>query len=353
MKFSIIIFTISIAVANTAYSQSLESFDDVDGKYKPQPIPGINILEMPEPIFQDPPLYLDVDKKGNVINTRLSIDESGNMKISNETVTPEALAWLHSRHKIILKNIGEENGIPSDPNNLKGTKSSNCPLPGGFTLTGLNGNVYGKQQFLNTNRPSGATTQWLTYDFWTRNFRQSGSHMVNILRFHNNGANPSRTLHGWGNLIGDNHGSSYGCGNSSRFNSEVEAWYQLVESTTGNTPLWQSKVFPQTCGREMYDGGVLVENDNNPWEPYFLIYPKYRVEIQAASSHWVAYRILRFTGASWVTHTNWKGVNIDTANWLGGIPNFNENAQGVLLSATEGSPKNWSFYITNVRCGWF
>jgi len=266
------------------------------------------------------------------------------------------VARIHSKYPVILKNLPGKNSQQKFRDNKSST--SVCPLPGSFSLvkdinTPANQQSLGSQKFLNTNRPPNTGTQWLVFDFFTFNFRGS-THMVNMLFFKEPLVN--QTLHGWGNILGDNHNGgtprgSAGCGSNSRFNSEVEAWYQIIPSNTGNTAYWQSAVFSQTCGAEMFDGPVTI-NAGTPSEPDYQHFPRYRLELHANTSHWVAYRIWRFTGSNWIIHTPWKGIDVDSANWIGGTVNFDNNAEGILIAAINAG-SNWSFIVNNVQCGWF
>jgi len=357
MKLKLILLLTAICIVRSPLGLAEESLSVA--KFNPKPIPGINIKAMPEPIINEPPVYMNVDSKGNVYRTKLYRRKNGTYEISDEIVPPETLAKIHSTRTVYLEDLNSQNGSRWQQQGRDKSSTSACPLPTSFTLAGLNGQVYGSQKRLSTNRPAGTTTQWLVYDFWTTNFRQSRSHAGNILFFKEAPNLPNASLHGWGNIIGDNHGSPYGCGSSSRFNSEIEAWYQLIKTYDSNgnlvnTPDWQSKVFPQTCGREMYDGRVLV-NTGIPGEPHYVFYPKYRLEMHSNTSHWVAYRIWRFTGSNWVVHKNWTGVDVDSGNWSGGPPNFDESAQGILISAVDNPnvTPTWNLFITNTQCGWF
>lgn len=157
------------------------------------------------------------------------------------------------------------------------------------------------------------------------------------------------TLHGWGAFIGDNSGDLvYGCGNPAKFNSQIEGWVQYGSPPQPISPTWQNTVFPSSYGNEMYDGPVMVV-------PGFLHLPRYRMEMQASTGHWVSYRILEYklSPNRWKTLTDWTTLDVDTGIWDDPPHTFNNSAEGIFIFSTDGNPLPWEIRISNTQCGWF
>jgi hypothetical protein len=302
----------------------------------------------PSAITQDPPVYLDVDSKGNVYAKNITVTKDGTYNISDVILTEIELAEIEKTRNVVFRDI-ENNQISDEPDqNSMLLGSTSCPLPPSFSISGTNnGPVSGVQDKYYTSRPGGATTQWLVFDFHTVNFRNAGTHMFMPLFWDD-------VLHGWGAFIGDNHEGN-GCGSSSRFNSQIEGWIQTDPQTTPPDdpipgPDWQSYTFngSNSCGNEMYDGKIYVY-------PNFI--PRYRFEMQASTGHWVAYRIQqRFNGSStWQTLTDWKALDTDTGSYTYSPLNWLSGTEGIFIGALNGSATagSWSVNMYNVDCGWF
>lgn len=307
--------------------------------------PGEEFEAPPEPVYKMPPVYLDVDSKGNIYRLKAVRDDSGNYTFSDELMTQSALNEISAERDLVLQNFENiDLPIESGGQASSAASTSTCPLPSNFSIVGdSNGAASGLTKVADTYRPPGVTTQWIVFDFATINYRDNGSHMP-ITLFHED------ILHGWGSFIGDNHLSSVGCGSSALFNSQIEGWILLDpgEDPDEPTDVWQSEVFngSNSCGNEMYDGWVRVPN----WS-----LPRYRMEMQASTGHWVAYRIMELnaTTFTWELLTDWKVLDVDTGIWPVPPPVFNSAAQGIWIFATEASTGPWEINIVNTQCGWF
>lgn len=143
--------------------------------------PGETVESPAEPFLRDPAVYLDIDSKGNVYTQKFVQDEFGNYELAVEQVTQSQLEEVSSQNEVVLVNM-ENISLPLgslSPIPLASTTST-CPLPTAFSLLGdSNGNALGFQKVSNTYRPAEATTQWITFDFTTINYRGKGSHTPN------------------------------------------------------------------------------------------------------------------------------------------------------------------------------
>lgn len=321
--------------------------DDSSDSGKPPPelfaLPyWVDISAVPEPIVEDPPVYLDVDSKGNVYRLKMAKDKSGRYSIAPELMTESKVSEISSRREIVLQNM-EDIALPGQKSSA--TSTYTCPLPGRYSILGnSNGEAVGFIKVANTNRPPNVTTQWITFDFSTENYRDNGSHM-SIVLFH------EELVHGWGGFIGDNHESVAGCGASALFNSQIEAWILYGANPQPPSATWQSSVFnsSNSCGSEMYDGPGLVL-------PGGITLPRYRMEMHASTGHWVSYRILEFQLSSWSyeTLTGWNSLDVDLGYWPFPPPVFNNAAEGIFMLATDSPNQGtWEINITNTQCGWF
>lgn len=143
-------------------------------------LPPWEIVEPPpSEIIYDPPIYLDVDSKGNVYRLNLVKSDSDGYKYSYEVMTAFELDEISSQREIILENM-EHRSLPGDSLNaiVQQSSTSTCPLPSNFAIAGnSNGEPVGNVSVLNTYRPVDATTQWIVFDFWTQTFRDRGAHV--------------------------------------------------------------------------------------------------------------------------------------------------------------------------------
>lgn len=342
LNLSIGLFLVVLLDSTSLFASEHSSYVEPAPKFIANLPPGEEVEAPPEPVVESSAIYLDVDSKGNVYSDSLVRNDLGVYEFSHKLVSKETLSNLRSRHEVVLQNM-ENITLPGE---VAATSSgSTCTLPSFFSIVS-NGDTIplGNIKVLNTNRPPDTDTQWLVYDFYTIGYRNAGAHMPNVM-FHED------VLHGWGAFIGDNHGSPYGCGASSRFNSQIEGWVQYAPApppgTTTST--WQSYTFASSCGNEMYDGPAIIA-------PGFYA-PKYRMEIQASTGHWVQYRILQYKnvfGSGWGWHvlTNYTVLDVDTGNWAHPYV-FNNSAQGIYMGSTKSAAVPWSIYISGVQCGWF
>ncbi len=308
--------------------------------------PGEEFEAPPELVYRNPPVYLDVDSKGNIYRLKAVQDNLGNYTFSNELMTQSSLNEISAERDVILQNL-EDIDLPIESANqsISAAPTSTCPLPVVFSIVGdSNGAASGFAKVADTYRPPGVTTQWIVFDFATINYRGIGSHMP-INPFH------EEIVHGWGGFIGDNHLSPKGCGSSAIFNSQIEAWILLDPGEDPNEPtdVWQAQVFngSNSCGNEMYDGWI--------WYYNIGVFPRYRMEMQASTGHWVAYRILELNLAtySWDVLTDWRSLDVDTGTWPVPPPVFNDAAEGIFIFATDAPTGPWSINIVNTQCGWF
>jgi len=307
-----------------------------------KPPAGIDIMALPEPILENPPVYLDVDSNGNVYRLNAVKNKSGTYTFSHVLMNESNVDDIRSQRDVVLQNM-EDLVLPGQQQSA--ASSSACPVPGNYSIVGdSNGNAVGFMKVANTNRPPNVTTQWMVFDFYTENYRDRGSHMP-IALFHED------TMHGWGTFIGDNHLSAAGCGASARFNSQIEAWIQYGTPPQPPSATWQASVFngPTSCGNEMYDGPGLAL-------PGGIRYPRYRMEMHSSTGHWAAYRIWEFqvSSWSWVVLTSWKSLDVDTGYWPFPPPVFNNAAEGIFIFATNAATSGtWKISITSTQCGWF
>jgi hypothetical protein len=311
---------------------------------------GVDIRALPEPILEDPPVYLDVDSDGNVYRLSLGQGKSGLISLSYEPVTDQELTELRSQHAVVLQNRAEMS-LPGESLGSGGAaaSSSSCTFPTALTFVGVDGVAVGNFNVAGTNRPAGTNTQWLIYDFYTTDYRGAGSHMISSL-FHKD------INHGWGNFIGDSSQLAQSCGTTAFFNSQIEGWMQLAVPEPPEYPettaTWQNSVFngSNSCGKEMYDGPIVY---------YGVTLPRYRMEMHASTGHWVAYRIMKLipvAGLQWYDLTGWKFLDVDTGYWPNGVPTFDDAAQGILMGANNGylGPNwDWSLTLSGIQCGWF
>ncbi|MBK8993489.1 MAG: hypothetical protein IPM40_18285 [Gammaproteobacteria bacterium] len=256
--------------------------------------------------LQEFPLYLNEDADGSLYRIALERTKDGTYTSERTPVTDDELKELESiGHRILITPDGQSprSIAIADGDASSMAVSSTCPLPANFNMSGLsNGQAYGSQQSLTSNRPVGTSTQWIVFEFYTKNYRGAGTHSPTTLFF-------DEALQGWGGFFGDNHGSSAGCGTTALFNSQIEGWYQLLGWGPPANSNWRSQTFngSNSCGNEMYDG----------W-PYAN--PYYRITMHANTSYWVGYQIERKVSGVWQILTPWKSLQVTSVNWLYGPP---------------------------------
>ena len=322
--------------------------------------PGETVESVPGQILEDPPIYLDVDDKGRAYGQYLERDKAGNLSSKTERVYPKRLRELRDQGRnVVLQNMSEISLPGEFSGDLAAAASTSfCPLPSSFSILGSSDNMpTGFAKVANTNRPAGVTTQWIVFDFWTSNYRNRGSHMP-IHLFHD------EIVHGWGSFIGDNHESPKKCNSTAFFNSQIQGWVQLPPQPPPGVLRndWQSVTYngSSSCGNEMFDGVVMIIPELN------VFVPKYRLEMQASTGHWVAYRIFEYKHPpgtvlvlpeNWEVLTDWRVLDVDAdlSAWSEGSPPWLSGTEGILIQATKtssGSP-NWSINISNTQCGWF
>lgn len=286
-----------------------------------------------------PPVYLDADSDGNAYWFKALRNESESYNFSSELVSKEMMKELLSEREVVLQNR-EYISLPGESlSPSMSTTSTTCPLPSSFSIwADSNGNALGDTMITNTFRPAGVTTQWIVLDFLSINYRTAGAHLP-IALFH------EYNMHGWGGFIGDNSNSPVGC--DSPYTSQIEAWIQYGEYPQPPSSTWQSVVFENSCGVDLYDGGVFV---------YPNLYPKYRLIMHASIGHWVAYNILEMktNPLRWEDITGSIALDVDTGPWP--FPHtFNDLAQGIRIFSTPSALGLGGWYVNfyNTQCGWF
>lgn len=146
--------------------------------------------------LQKHPLYLFEDKTGQLYRQEVIYDEEGSFSIEQVKVTEEELAELEGfGHRIDV--ISDYLGISSFDGDARSAQSSStCPVPASFNLNiDTTGTAYGNMSFASTNRPPGTNTQWLSFEFRTKDYRGSASHVF-LAPFWKD------VLHGWGAILG-------------------------------------------------------------------------------------------------------------------------------------------------------
>ncbi|MBK6278954.1 MAG: hypothetical protein IPF57_12825 [Gammaproteobacteria bacterium] len=296
--------------------------------------------------LQEFPLYLNEDADGSLYRIALERTKDGTYTSERTPVTDDELKELESiGHRILITPDGQSprSIAIADGDASSMAVSSTCPLPANFNMSGLsNGQAYGSQQSLTSNRPVGTSTQWIVFEFYTKNYRGAGTHSPTTLFF-------DEALQGWGGFFGDNHGSSAGCGTTALFNSQIEGWYQLLGWGPPANSNWRSQTFngSNSCGNEMYDG----------W-PYAN--PYYRITMHANTSYWVGYQIERKVSGVWQILTPWKSLQVTSVNWLYGppsVPPLDVSNEGIRVASTDivppAPPVSWIVFVKNLDCGWF
>lgn len=342
-KFTVFYILVALLFSTTLQADQRANGVEPTSKFKSNLPPDETFEAPPQQIGENPPVYLDVDSEGNVYQLVAIREKAGTYNLSHKLVGQEALVELGSKETIILQNMEniELTGGFSEAGQSAASGGS-CPLPSSFSILGdSNGGTWGFAKVASTNRPPAATTQWIVFDFYTRRYRIADAHMP-VALFH------EETMHGWGALIGNNSGSAFGCGGSSPYNSQIEAWIQYGSHPQPLSATWQNTVLPSSCGNEMYDNPVMIV-------PGYWHVPRYRMEMQTSIGHWVSYRILEYklSPLGWETLTDWTTFDVDTGYWPFPPPIFNNSAEGIFILSTPGKPIPWEIRISNTQCGWF
>jgi hypothetical protein len=263
--------------------------------------------------------------------------EDGTLDLRSEVIPESTIEQLSKRFDLIFTEAAAPNSSISTAGPTMQAAASSCPLPSSFTIAGdANGEPVSEQVFPSTNRPPGANTQWIVFDFFTYSYRGSNAHMPVVLRFKD-------VIHGWGAFFGENSGSSQGCGASSEFNTQIQGWVQQppfpgwnpdVDPPPPPGPTWQSLAYKGSCGTELYDGPA--------WDPVTSWTPRYRMTIHSASSHWAAYQVQEwFAYTGWSVVTPWTALDTDQpdlpppdgtgANWLYPPPPYDQSSTGIFI----------------------
>jgi hypothetical protein len=232
---------------------------------------------------------------------------------------------------------------------------TNVPPVSNFTIyADSSGTVHGNMD-KSAARPSDTYTgQYLDFQFTTTNYYGQPSHTIVVLFSAYN--NPGVSLEGWGGLFGNNSqsygahpGSNgnppyddyYGCGTSSLFNTQVEAWYLKPPGTCCNAN-FQSRVFPDN-DYPVPSCGVTLGDSN-----------QYRMQMQASTGSWVSYQVLKFISLSWYSITGWKGFQTTAYPWVyTPTPTLDTTGNKNLSIAATTGGSNWSISVTNLSCGWY
>lgn len=341
VKKLLIFVTSTVLISNFLSTSMVLASDDNPPDFLRNLPPWEIYEEPPQRIFAPPPVYVDVDAAGNFVTKVVKMTRSGGYEISEKVLSPSLLRKVIETRHIIFKDKEDPAQLPVE------SELAACPLPSTFSITLINNNdPVGNQALYDTSKPADATTQWLSYDFYTEDYRGSTSHVVNALWFKD-------YLYGWGGLIGDNSVSSRGCGSTALFNSQIEGF------TCPDDPDWEhgckNAVYngPESCGNEMFDGPAYTEGGQEV--------PRYRMEMQTSEGHWVAYRIFEYkTLMGWVILTDWRSLDVDTEDYLPPPPPQYPNwldyvTQGIYLGATAATDFIGTAHvnISNVNCGWF
>jgi len=301
--------------------------------------------------LQEFPLYLNEDAEGTLYRIALERTKDGTYTSEKVPVTDDELKELEAiGHRILITPDGQtpRSVAVAEGEVTNRAASSTCPLPANFNMSGLsNGEPYGSQHSLTSSRPARTSTQWVVFEFYTKNYRGVGVHSPITLFF-------DLKLQGWGGFIGDNHGSSAGCGSTALFNSQIEGWYQLLgweppppPAVQGNAN-WRSKTFngSSSCGAEMYDGWPSAN-------------PYYRITMHANTGKWVGYQIEQKVSGVWQMLTSWKSLQVTSAPWpwdqnppVPAVPPLDNSKEGIQVASTRGAP-NWIVFVKNLDCGWF
>jgi len=303
--------------------------------------------------LQEYPLYLNEDAGGNLYRIALERTKQGTYTSEKVPVTDADLKELEAiGHRILITPDGQtpRSVAIAEGESSSMAVSSTCPLPANFNMSGLsNGEPFGTQFSLTSSRPSGASTQWVVFEFYTKNYRGVGVHSPITLFF-------AKELQGWGGFFGDNSGGYFplgnyiGCGTTAKFNSQIEGWYQLPNSNPTPPPAanWRSKAFngASSCGAEMYDG----------W-PYAN--PYYRITMHANTGKWVGYQIEQKVSGVWQILTPWKSLQVTSVPWpwdqnppVPSVPPLDNTKEGIQVASIRGAP-NWIVFVKNLDCGWF
>jgi hypothetical protein len=364
--FHIVFFiAVMLSLASTSTMATQESDKDKDKKDKAPPkfldnVPPWETYEQPPSvIFSPPPIYVRRDENGNVVSKQIRKRESGGYEVT-EKIIPLAVLNRASaiRHIIYLDDEDtspDDQQSPSGPTNLE---ALTCPIPESWTITIIDDDtVIGGESALDTSKPVDANTQWMSFDFYTEDYRAIGSHMALPLWF-------TDALYGWGALVGDNSGDytggSYrGCGEDMPYTSQIEG-YNCLEDDLG-TRACKNAVYngPDSCGVEYFDGPAYTEEGEEV--------PRYRFEMQASEGHTVAYLMGECKFLMGGTDiTGWKSLNVDTQDYFpcnegnencdGESADWSTPSQGIFIGATNaalGYSGIATINIFNVRCGWF
>ena len=175
--------------------------------------------------LQEFPLYLNEDADGTLYRIALERTKTGTYTSEKVPVTDDELKELEAiGHRILITPDGQtpRSVAVAEGDVTNRAASSTCPLPASFNMSGLaDGRAWGSQRSLTSSRPAGTSTQWVVFEFYTKNYRGVGVHSPITLFF-------DLELQGSGGFIGDNHGGYFpignyiGCGTTALFNSQIE-----------------------------------------------------------------------------------------------------------------------------------
>ena len=323
---------------------------------------GVDLWAPPQPVSAKAVIFIEVDPERGPVRMALEPTANGQLTVGKEEIDAETLAVLEREYEVVTNESSPQFVAELLNRGQLSSATGNCPLPASLAIAGnANGEAIGGFDIHFSNRPVGKNTQWIAFDFYTKSYRGSRSHMPIALRHED-------LLHGWGGFIGDNRFSPQGCGGNSRFNSQIEGWVQVTpdpleypnfnpdDPTTYPPPgpHWQSLTYSSSCGAELRDGWI-------PIAPGAGL-PRYRMIMHAASSHWVGYQIQEWdTTSGWSIVTSWTDLDTDLPdpitgdNWHSPPPPYNNGAEGIFIGATDSLSQVpfWSIRLSNIQCGWF
>lgn len=137
-----------------------------------QNLPPWELHEAPPQVnYTKPPVHFLIDENGTAFRKKVVVDDTGAYKVTEELVASKVLKAIRKlRHVALIdKQIANQNDAPPpDPSELAAT----CPLSSSFSIMfNADGEAYGNEGFDYTSKPAEANTQWLTFDFYTEDYR--------------------------------------------------------------------------------------------------------------------------------------------------------------------------------------
>lgn len=298
------------------------------------------------------PIYLYKNKDGIVYTLHLQyverLEGGPEYRLSKKYLFPEHFRALQEMGASIAYLPDIELG-PEDALQTKagGNQCNATSFPRDFNIgyDASTQTVFGTVAVCQVNsRPSGTHTQYVDFVMFSSNYKYSDAHTPVALWF-------KSTLHGHGMYFGDT--SSYAClnGQTSEYNTRVEAWSQWEGYGPGFSSRWNSSgpYFTDTCGTALEDGWNI---------PLGIVTTQYNINVHASDGQWVQYSVNRWTGSSWVSHTAPVVKNVTySSSWPTGPGEFDPSANGLFIGTTEplgpGHGGSYTMGIRSLTVGWF